>query len=83
MSTRNLLHKEKLEQFKTFLDAKEIEHREGKGTWEVLQVWNRGSSRFDVIHTRMRGDHLSIPHPLVKLVRKFQKSEYNVAWQSK
>ena len=83
MSTRNLLHKEKLEQFKAFLDSKGIEHREGKGTWEVLQVWNRGSERFDVIHTRMRGDHFSVPQPLLKLVKKFQKSEYNVSWQKK
>ena len=83
MSTRNLLHKEKLEQFKAFLDSKEIEHREGKGTWEVLQVWNSKDERFNVIHTNMRGDHFSVPQPLLKLVKKFQKSEYNVSWQKK
>ena len=81
MSTRNLLHKEKLDQFKEFLDNQRITYREGKGTWEVIQVWNRGSERFDVIHTRMRGDHLSVPQPLIGLVRKFQKSEFNVSWQ--
>ena len=83
MSTRNLLHKDKLEQFKAFLDSKEIEYREGKGTWEVLQVWNRGSKRFDVIHTSMRGDHFSVPQRLLKLVNRFIKSEYNISWQSK
>ena len=88
MSTRNLLHKEKLEQFIAFLDSKDVEHREGKGDWEVIQVYYKSHIKglnpsWCVIHTKMRGDHLSVPRELVNLVRKFIKSEYNISWQSK
>lgn len=83
MSTRNLLHKEKLEQFIAFLDSKDIEHREGKGAWEVIQVYYQShvdglNAGWAVIHTKMRGDHLSVPKELVGLVKKFIKSEYNI-----
>ena len=78
MSTRNLLHKDKLEQFKAFLDHLDVEYREGKGAWEVLQVYNHKENRWYVIHTKMRGDHFSVPQPLLKLVKKFQKSGFNV-----
>ena len=82
MSTRNLLHKEKLDQFIAFLDSKDVEHREGKGTWEVIQVYCEShveglNPEWNVIHTKMRGDHFSVPKSLVKLVRQFHKSEFN------
>lgn len=38
MANRATLHKSKLEDFKEYLDAREIAYRPGKGVWEELQV---------------------------------------------
>lgn len=38
MARRNLLHKAYLEEFKTYLTQKGVQFREGKGTYQVLQV---------------------------------------------
>jgi len=38
MAHRNLLHKSKLNDFKEYLDSKDIAYRPGKGPWQALQV---------------------------------------------
>ena len=42
--SRCLLHKTKLEDFKKFLDKKGIQHRTGRGGYQVLQVCKNGKN---------------------------------------
>lgn len=65
-----LLHQSKLEAFKTWLDSIGHAHRPGGGKYQVLQVqWGTG---WQAIYKRERAEeHLSVPEPLVALVRRF------------
>ncbi len=77
MAARNILHKSKLDEFKAWLDKVGIEHRPGKGTWEVLQVRSRCGTKWNVIYARgdtnpeLMADHLSVTKHLVPLVTKY------------
>jgi hypothetical protein len=70
MTARNLLHKDKLEGFKSWLDSKGREHRPGGGAWQVLQIrWGSGwQAIFERAHMP---EHLSIPGPLIPLVQAY------------
>lgn len=70
MTARNLLHKDKLEGFKSWLDSKGREHRPGGGAWQVLQVrW--GSGWQAIFERASMPEHLSVPGPLIPLVRAY------------
>jgi len=70
MAARNLLHKSKLESFKSWLDSKGLEHRPGRGDYQELQV--RTGKTWHVIYSRnYMPEHLTIPDPIISLVSNF------------
>lgn len=66
---RGLLHKSKLEDFKTFLINQQFQYRSGKGDYQVLQVEVRG--RFYPIYDRHNGDHFTTQKELIPLIRTY------------
>lgn len=70
MARRNLLHRSKLDEFVAFLDQNEITHRPGRGDWEVLQI-QMEDGRWQCIFDRIKGDHYTVPNPLIRLVERF------------
>ena len=77
MAARNILHKDKLQEFKDWLDKCGIEHRPGRGHWEMLQVRSKCGTKWNVIYARgdtdpnMMADHLSVTKHLVPLVTRY------------
>lgn len=65
-----LLHQNKLEDFKSWLDSIGHEHREVSAKWQVLQVkWGSG---WQAIYQREKAtEHLSVPQPLFPLVKRY------------
>ena len=73
---RDLLHKDKLEEFKKFLDELEVPHRPGKGDYQVLQVCVEFYG-YRVIHKRLdMKEHLTVDERLIPLVKKFIDSQH-------
>lgn len=68
---RGLLHKTKLEEFKTFLINNQIQYRSGKGDYQVIQV--EVKNRFYPIYDRNTGDHFTTQQELIPLIRRFLK----------
>lgn len=66
---RGLLHKSKLEDFKSFLIDEGFQYRNGKGDYQVLQVEVRG--RFYPIYDRHDGDHFATQRELFPLIRTY------------
>ncbi|MDH2524667.1 hypothetical protein [Acinetobacter baumannii] len=75
MSKRALLHKSKLEDFKSWLIANQIQYRDGKGDFQVLQV--EVKDRFYPIYDRFQGDHFTTQRELIPLVKRYIASEKN------
>lgn len=71
--SKNLLHKTKLEAFKAWLDANHIEHRPGRGNWQVLQIkTNRG--HWQCVFDRLDApEHYTVAWPLESMIYKFIK----------
>jgi len=75
MANRCTLHKTKIEQFKEYLDSREIPHRPGVGDYQVLQV--RFKLKWHVIYYRDAAkEHYTAVDALVPLVRDFVRSRY-------
>lgn len=70
MVARNLLHKDKLEGFKSWLTAKGREHRPGRGDWQALQV-KHGNGWMPIFERAEMPEHLSVPGPLIPLVQAY------------
>lgn len=69
---RNLLHINKLDEFKSWLTAQGIEHRPGRGEWEVLQVNVNGV--WPCVFRRINmPEHYTTDRRLDGLVRRFCK----------
>ena len=69
---RNLLHKTKIEDFKRWLNLREIPHRPGNGEWQILQVCVYGA--WHVLYERAKmPEHVTVPRPLEGLVRHYIK----------
>jgi hypothetical protein len=69
MSKRNLLHKSKLDDFKSWLDSQGIQHRAGKGGYQVIQVMtNKG---WQVVFDKHSDEHFTVNEVLVPMVVKF------------
>lgn len=73
--SRELLHVKDLEAFKTWLTAEGIEHRDGRGIYQVIQIyWAQG---WRVIYERENTHagkalvHYTVPFELTGLVRRF------------
>ncbi|MBI1415554.1 hypothetical protein GU240_19025 [Acinetobacter baumannii] len=75
MSKRALLHKSKLEDFKSWLIANQIQYREGKGDFQVLQV--EVKDRFYPIYDRLQGAHFTTQRELIPLVKRYIASKKN------
>lgn len=71
MPARNLLHKTKLEDFKSYLDEKGIPYRPGKGDYQILQVQHPDHGWL-VIYSKLEApEHYSVPWKLTSTVEKF------------
>lgn len=66
---RCLLHKSKLEDFKSFLIREKFQYRSGKGQFQVLQVEVRGF--WIPIYERLSGDHFTTQKELIPLIRAY------------
>jgi len=69
MANRCTLHKFKIDEFVDWLDKEDIEWRDGKGDWQVLQV--KTDKGWSPIYTRIKGDHLVIQQALKSIVKRF------------
>ncbi len=76
MPARALLHRTCLEEFKQFLTDHQIEWRDGKGEWQLIQV-RSSSGRWHPIFDRLQGDHYTVPSPLVNIVRRYIDWRHN------
>lgn len=65
-----LLHKDRLQAFKDWLDSKGINHREGIGSYQVLQVFQQGQW-MGVFKRDNMIEHLTVDVRLEELVRAF------------
>jgi hypothetical protein len=76
MMSKCLLHKSKLEDFKRWMDEHHIEHRPGKGSFQVLQVKIRNKRKnvieWQCVFDRLEApEHYTVAWPLEGTVRKF------------
>lgn len=71
---RCLLHKSKVEAFKAWLVAQDIEHRDGADYYELLQVRVPGSRAMAKLYQRHHmPEHVTVQEALLPLVRRFIK----------
>lgn len=71
--SRNLLHKTKLEEFKSWLDGQGLAHRPGRGPWQVLQVCKDGR-HWNCVYERIEmPEHYSTDKHIDPLVRRFAR----------
>lgn len=75
MAARNLLHYNKLETFKHWLEIRGVPTRPGNGEYEVLQVWQ--DPHWIPIFRRTKGDHLTVQGRMVALVEQFLQDKRN------
>lgn len=69
--SRNLLHKKHLADFTRWAEDKDYPVRDGKGDWQVLQVWI-GGVWYAIYERLYMPEHLTVAgNKLEKLVRKF------------
>ena len=69
--SRNLLHKNKLVDFIIYLEENSIEHRDGKGSYQVLQVNVPGRGWQAVFSKNNMPEHYTVNVGLEQLVRNF------------
>lgn len=70
---RCLLHKEKIEQFKSYLIKNNIQYRGGKGDFQVIQVEISGI--WHPLYKRYSGDHFTATGDLITVIKNFIKSK--------
>lgn len=76
--SRCLLHKNKLEAFKSWLTASGIEHRPARGECQVLQV--KVGAGWQCIFDRLDAkEHYTVAAPLESTVRKFIRENARAA----
>jgi hypothetical protein len=70
MATRNLLHKNRLNEFREWCGANGFECRDGRGEYQVLQI--KKGTQWHVLYERAyMPEHLTVPIPLLSIVRRF------------
>lgn len=69
--SRHILHKSKLEDFKAWLDKKDIPHRDGKGAYQVLQILTPIFGWQCVFIKEAMPEHFSVNEKLIPIVRRF------------
>lgn len=70
MAQRGELHHRHLGDFRAWLDAQGIEHRDARGAFQVMQV-KQGREWRAVYHRSHAPEHVSVPRDLYPLVRRF------------
>ena len=75
MAIMNLLHINKLDAFKRYLDSKDIPYRPGKGGWQVLQVMTRKYGWQCIFRRADMPEHYTIQEKLYPIVRQFLNAE--------
>lgn len=71
MANRGVLHKNKLDEFKAFLDMHGLSYRQGKGEYQVLQVLTEKHG-WQVIYSRHdMPEHYTVSDKLYPMVRDF------------
>lgn len=69
--SRCLLHKSKLEAFQAWLMREGIEHRAGRGDYQVLQVAT-SNNQWQCVFDRLDApEHYTVAQPIERLVRRF------------
>ncbi|MBR8362130.1 hypothetical protein KDW55_02205 [Burkholderia sp. AU19243] len=69
--SRNLLHKTKLKPFKAWMDSYGIEHRPGRGDFQVLQIKTK-NGQWQCVFDRIEApEHYTVAWPLEPIVRRF------------
>jgi len=78
MARRNLLHVDKLDDFKAFLTWAGYAYRDGRGYFQVLQIrverlWSRGFVWHSIFRKLPRegAQHYTVPEPLIPLVQSY------------
>lgn len=71
--SRNLLHKTKLDAFKTWMVEKNIEHRPGRGDFQVLQIKTKNGQWQCVFDRIDAPQHYTVAWPLECIVHRFIK----------
>ena len=71
MANRGVLHKNKLDDFKAFLDDNAYGYRKGKGTWQVLQVLTRSSGWQCIYERADMPEHYTVQDKLMPLVHRY------------
>ena len=69
--SRNLLHKSKLDEFKSWLDSQEIPQRPARGQFEVLQVQVKAPQWFCLWDRIKATEHYTVDIRLEPTVRRF------------
>jgi len=69
--SRNLLHKTKLNEFKAWLDANNIENRPGRGDWQELQIKTANGQWHAVFRRIDMPEHYTVAWPLESMVHRF------------
>jgi hypothetical protein len=70
--SRNLLHKSKLDAFKSWLVLNGFEHRPGRGDYDVLQVKSPITGDWQCVFDRHNApEHYTVAEPLELVVRRF------------
>lgn len=68
---RHLLHKNKVEDFKRYLDEIGVTHRPGRGDYEILQVYRNDGQWFKLYSRHNMPEHVTVQGPLCPLVRSY------------
>ena len=71
--SRNLLHVSKLDAFKDWLASQGIEHRPGRGGYEVLQIKTKKGAWQCVFRRLEMAEHYTVAYPIEPIVRRFIK----------
>lgn len=72
MADRATLAIHKLDEFKEWLDCTDVQYRDTNAPYQVLQVRLPDDPRWHAIYRKLHAkEHLSVPEPLVRLVREF------------
>lgn len=69
--SRNLLHVSKLDEFQAWLTKVGVEHRPGRGEYEVLQVKTKKGTWQCVFRRHEMTEHFTVAYPLEPIVRRF------------
>ena len=81
--SRNLLHKSKLCEFASWLEKKRINHRPGRGDFQVMQVANR-EGQWGVVYDRLTApEHYTVTRDIEPLVRRFIQSSHAMKQEGK